>query len=259
MNKRVPAFSLLLVLVLSAASAVQAQPDLSGYWLIGFGAMPPVRPATPFEQSLLDTMPKGTLLLADTGLVEFAPGNYGGLKPTERALKEAAAYDIKVQVAVATTCQPPSVILSMQGPFPMEIFQGRDLIVIKMEYFDVVRIIFMNQKTHPDNWPDSVTGHSIGHWEGDTLVVDTNHISASTLLNNGMNHSNGMHLIEKFRISPDGKNLVILQEYEDPAMFAGMAARLIPLAKHNDHVYPYDCDPSYGDAIQSRDQSKVKK
>lgn len=231
-----------------------AQPDLTGYWMGGFGPIPPNREATPLEQSLLDLLPEGTILLADSGLVEFPPGNFGGLKITVQARANADKYDVEVQRQVATTCQPPSIIYSMQGPFPMEIFQGRDLIVIKMEYFDVVRVIFMNETSHPDNWPHSITGHSIGHWEGDILVVDTAYIQSATFLNNGLDHSDDLKLLERFRLSPDGETLVITQEYEDPAVFEGRAARLIPLSKYEDHVYPYACDPSYGAAIQNREK-----
>lgn len=247
------ASAVLMLACLLAPLTLDAQPDLSGYWMINFGPIPPNRPATPFEQTLLDKLDKDTLLLADSGLVEFPPGEFGGLKVTGQALAEAATYDIETQRQVGTTCQPPSIIYSMQGPFPIEIFQGRDLVVIKMEYFDVVRIIFMNETTHPDNWPESVTGHSIGHWDGDTLVVETIGIQASTMLNNGLNHSAGMKLTERFALAADGKTLGLTQVYEDPAVFSGKAARLIPLNKIDDHVYPYACDPSYGAAIENRD------
>jgi len=234
--------------------SVQAQPDLSGYWLMNFGPMPPTRPATGPEQSLLDILDEEILLLADSGLVEFPPGEFGGLQITPRARAEADVYDIETQRQVSTTCRPPSIIYSMQGPFPIEIFQGRDLIVIKMEYFDVVRIIFMNKNEHPDNWPHSVAGHSIGRWDGDTLVVETTRIQAATLLNNGLNHTDDIKLTEHIRLSPDGQTLLVLQQYEDPAVFAGKAARIIPMEKQNGHVYPYDCDPSYGAAINNREQ-----
>jgi hypothetical protein len=231
---------------------VAAQPDLSGYWMISFGAVPPNREATPFERELLDTLSADTLLLADSGLIEFPPGEYGGLQVTEAARAAAGTYDIETQRQVGTTCQPPSIIYSMQGPFPMEIFQGTELIVIKMEYYDVVRIIFMNQSSHPADWPHSVTGHSIGRWEGDTLVVDTAYIQSATLLNNGLDHSDNLKLTEHFRLSDDGKTLLILQEYEDPSVFSGKASRLIPLDQSSGHVYPYACDPSYGAAIDNR-------
>src|SRR5688572_25762524 len=106
---------------------VTAQPDLSGYWMINFGAIPPNREATPFEQELLDTLDTDTLLLADSGLIEFPPGEFGGLKVTEAARAAAATYDIETQRQVGTTCQPPSIIYSMQGPFPVEIFQGTEM------------------------------------------------------------------------------------------------------------------------------------
>ena len=243
------------LLVCAAGSLnAHAEGNLNGYWLTSYGQVPPVRKALPFEQALIDLLPKDTLLLADSGLKEFPPGEFGGLQVTPEYKAKADKYDIEVQRSVSTTCRPPSIIYSTQGPFPIEIFQGRDLIVIKMEYFDVVRVIFLNEKTHPDNWPLSVTGHSIGHWEGDTLVVDTVRISSSTFLNNGLDHSDNIHLLERFRVSPDGKELMITQEYDDPAVFKGHAARFIPMnkGKPTDHVYPYDCDPAYGNAIEER-------
>ena len=247
------AFAALLLGVACTLTA-HAEANLSGYWLTDYGQIPPGRKAAPHEQALIDLLPQGTLLLADSGLREFPPGDFGGLEVTPEYKARADKYDIEVQRSVSTTCRPPSIIYSTQGPFPIEIFQGRDLIVIKMEYFDVVRVIFMNEKTHPENWPLSVTGHSIGRWEGDTLVVDTVRIGTATFLNNGLDHSDNMHLLERLRLTPDGKTLMITQEYCDPTVFKGRAARFIPMnkGKPTDHVFPYDCDPAYGSAIESR-------
>lgn len=244
-------FSLLSAFSIGAV----AQPDFSGYWLIDFGPIPPNRPATELEQSLLDTLPSDTLLLADTGLVEFPPGDFGGLDITPVARAEAQSYDVESQRQVSTTCRSPSIIYSMQGPFPFEIHQGSELIVMRLEYFDVTRVIFMNETSHPERWPHSLTGHSIGRWEGDTLVVETVKIQASTILNNGMNHSENIKLTEHFRLSDDGQQLVMTQLYEDPTMFSGKVARIIPVNKQDDHIYPYDCDPSYGTAMENREQN----
>ena len=237
-----------------AASADPDHPDLTGFWEIPYTPIPPQRQATPFEQEMIDALPAGTLLLADSGLKEFPPGDFGGLKVTNAARDHAAKYDIESQRDAATTCEPPSIIYAMQGPFPMEIFQGRDMVVIKMEYYDQVRIIPIDPKNDPDDWPDSTVGHSVGHWDGDTLVVRTNHISAATMLNNGLDHSNHMQLTENIRLSPDGKTLAIMQIYEDPEVFEGRAARIIPLHRRDDHVYPYACDPSYGVAVEEREK-----
>ena len=241
--------------LLTLTAPAVAHPDISGYWMISFKPVPPNRPATPFEQGLIDTLPKGAKLLADSGLAEFKPGDYGGLKIRPDLVEAARHYDPEVQRSVSNTCRPPSILYSMQGPFPMEIFEGRDLIVIKMEYFDLVRIIFMNETTHPEGWPNSFTGHSIGHWEGDDLVVDTVDLQPSTLFNNGIDHSAKLHLVERFRLSPDGKTLGVTQLFEDPDVFEGQAARFMPLDKMDgQHVYPYDCDPSYGLAVENRER-----
>jgi hypothetical protein len=237
------------------AAARDSDPaDLSGYWMISFGAVPPRREPTPIEQSLIDELPPGTVLLADAGLPEFAPGDYGGLEIRPAALAAAKDYDPEVQRSLATTCQPPGLVYSMQGPFPIEIFQTSELIVIKMEYFDVVRIIFMGETEHPDDWPLSGVGHSIGQWESDTLVVHTARLAPATLFNNGLDHSERLRMIERFRLSEDGAGMVVTQQIEDPQVFAGRAARVLPFERGDGHVYPYECDPSYGLAIETRDR-----
>jgi hypothetical protein len=241
---------------LSVAAAPQAEgehPDLSGYWMISFGPMAPNRPATPLEQSLLDKLMPDSVLLGDSGLVEFDPGNYGGLRVLPDVAASVADYDPEVQRSVATTCLPPSIAYAMQGPFPMEIFQSGDLVVIKMEYYDQIRLIFLNEDSHPGDWPPSRAGHSIGRWEGDELVVNTKLLQPSTLFNNGLDHSDAFELTERFRLSDDGKQLAVTQEFSDPAVFDGTGARVFTLDRGEGHVYPYDCDPSYGAAIQSRE------
>ena len=47
-------------------------------------------------------------------------------------------------MSISRVCLPPSIVYAMQGPFPMEIHQASELIVIKLEYYDMVRIIFMD-------------------------------------------------------------------------------------------------------------------
>ena len=130
----------------------------------------------------------------------------------------------------------------------MEVYQGRDLIVLKMEYFDMYRVIFLDGRSHPPaEAPHSKSGHSIGHWDGDTLVVDTTLISAGTFMNNGFDSSEAMHLTERFRLSPDGSTLWLTQLYDDPDTFDGLAARYMAFTrKPGEYVYPYECDPSYG-------------
>jgi hypothetical protein len=228
--------------VLALSASAQAAPDLEGFW------------ATKFErarsgQALVDELPESAVLIDDTGAGELAAGDFGGLELTPAAKDEVSHYDYQAELKRENTCNAPSVAFYMQAPFPMEIYQGTKLIVFKMEYFDLYRVVFLDGRAHPPAAaPHSRSGHSVGHWEGDTLVVDTTHIASGTFMNNGFNHSDALHLVERFRLSPDGSTLWLTQVYEDPAVFKGLAARYMAWTRRaGEYVYPYDCDPSYGE------------
>jgi hypothetical protein len=121
------------------------------------------------------------------------------------------------------------------------------LMVIKLEYYDLVRVIFLDGRPHPPaSAPHSKVGHSIGHWEGPILVVDTTHLKASTITNNGADHGDNIHMIERFKLSADGKNLLLTQEYEDPDVLENRGARFIAWRLvPGQYVNPYECDPSW--------------
>jgi hypothetical protein len=244
-----------LSLISTASGQAPQGHGISGFWNPGFGPAPPRREPTATEAALMASFPDDVVVLGDAGVAEFPPGDYGGLAIHDDLREAAKDYDPEVQTTVALTCKPPGLIYSMQGPFPIEIFEGRDMIVIKLEYFDLVRVIFMNETGHPADWPHSQTGHSIGHWEGDSLIVDTAKLQSGTLFNNGVDYTGDVHLIEQFRLA-DPNTLVITQQFEDPGSFDGTAARVLSFSRGNDHVYPYDCDPSYGIDFDAREGPK---
>ncbi len=100
--------------------------------------------------------------------------------------------------------------------------------------------------------PDSKSGFSVGHWEGDTLVVDTTHLEAATITNNGLSHSNKVHVIERFRLSEDGRELHSTQEFEDPLVLDNRGARFIAWKKDGRPRYPYECDPTFALEYQNQ-------
>ena len=228
-----------LALVLCGAAV--AAPNLDGFWTVKFERKPS-------GQALIDSLPKGVVLINDTGAGELAAGDFAGLKLKPRAIEQVKKYDYSQELKRENTCVAPSVVFYMQAPFPMEIYQGRDLIVLKMEYFDMVRVVFLDGRPHPpESAPHSKSGFSTGRWDGDTLIVETSHIEPGTFMNNGFNHSAHIKLSERFRLSPDGKTLWLTQVYEDPETFEGVAARYMAWTrKPGEFVFPYECDPSYG-------------
>jgi len=215
-------------------------PNFSGFWDLS------VR--IPRDKTLMDELPSGTVVLDDTGPVEYPRGEYGGLKIKPKALAAAKAWNPADDLTISNACKPPSIIYAMQGPFPMEIYQGTELIVFKLEYYDMVRIIFMDGRRVPENAPHTKTGYSVGHWEGSTLVVETTHLEAATITNNGLGHSDRVRVIERFRLGADGQTLLSTQQFDDPEVLDGTGARFIAWRrKAGEFVNPYDCDPSFAE------------
>jgi hypothetical protein len=216
-----------------------ARPDFSGYWAA----------ARPFRatEKAPDPLPPNTVLLTDAGAPELPHGNFGGLKVKPAAMAAALKWKAADDMTLTKACQPPSVVYTMQGPFPMEIDQTPELIVLRLEYFDLVRIIYLDGRGHPPaDAPHTKVGHSVGRWDGATLVVDTTHISASTILNNGLDHGDNIHLIERFWLSADGKALLMRQEFEDPDVIENRGARLVAWDRQpGERIYPYECDPTF--------------
>ena len=223
-----------------AKSGDPAHPDLTGYW-------GPSLKIDPMPEDLKAKLPPNTAILQDTGPAEFPRGEYGGLIPTAKAKAHADAWKPEDEMTLARVCLPQSVIYAEQGPFPFEIEQAPGLIVFRYEHFDQVRLIHTDGRPHlPADAPHTKMGDSIGHWEGDTLVIDTDHIAASTITNNGLDHSDDIHMIERYRLSPDGKRLEASQWFSDPETIENNGARFIAWNKDPaKHIYPYECDPSF--------------
>jgi hypothetical protein len=239
-----------LLLAAGCLEAAEKMPVLDGFWAVQFAPGP--------EGDLLKKkLPADAIFINDAGGLELEEGNYGGLELSKAAQQEIAEYDFKKELSSEFACTQPTVPLYMQAPFPLQIDQDGKLMVFRMEYFDMTRVIYLDGRPHlPADAPHNKNGHSIGHWEGDELVIDTTHISAGTFLNNGFSHSENLHLVERFRLSADGKTLFATQVSEDPTVFKGKAARLIAWRKGNDYIYPYECDPSFGDMDADAESTK---
>lgn len=240
--------------LVAIATPAAAEPDLTGFWNLAFDKTEP--PA-----DLVAKLPSNTVVIDDTGAAEFPRMEFGGLKLKPAALAKAETWQAEDEMTLQRVCMPPSIVYSVQGPFPFEVEQTRDAIVFRYEYYDQVRVIFMDGRSHPPaDAPHTKMGHSIGHWEGNELVVDTTHIAASTITNNGLDHSDKIHMVERYRLSPDGKRLVATQWFEDPEVLDNNGARVIQWVKQpGQHIYPYECDPSFALEYQQVGQQQPGK
>ena len=105
-------------------------------------------------------------------------------------------------------CLPAGVPRSvMLGLFPQKIVQTPKEIVVLYEYMNTFRVIALNGK-HPDDLLPSYMGDSVGHWEGDTLVVDVVGFNDKTwLAGTGTFHSEELHVTERYtRVDKDQIN-----------------------------------------------------
>jgi hypothetical protein len=238
------AFAAVAIASLPAAAAA---PNFEGFWWPGRAAADARMP------QLTSKLPANGAAIRDLGTPSRTGGNFGDLDVKPAARAAAMQWNPMDEETVSKACKPPSIIYGMPGPFPFEIHQSDKLMVFRLEYYDQVRVVFLDGRPHPGpDYPHTTVGHSVGRWEGDTLVVDTTHLAASTLMANGLRHSDDVHLIERFRLTPDGKQLHWTQDVEDPQVLNNHGIRYLAMERREGHIFPYECDPAYGQSIEQR-------
>jgi hypothetical protein len=130
------------------------------------------------------------------------------------AKKVLESYNIRAVDDPAAQCLPAGIPrLNSLGLFPLQILQTPQAVVFLYEYGSLFRLIPLNAK-HPDDIEPSYLGDAVGHWEGDTLVVDTIGFNDKTwLLGAGTFHSEALHMTERFtRVDKDQINYDVVME-----------------------------------------------
>jgi hypothetical protein len=97
-----------------------------------------------------------------------------------------------------SNCMPLVPPQSWGVPYQFQIIQGANYVAIFHEYPGTFRIIPTDGTPHPVDPDPSWLGDSVGHWEGDTLVVDTVGFNEKTELQ-GYRHTDALHMVERFR------------------------------------------------------------
>ena len=100
----------------------------------------------------------------------------------------------------SASCLPHSVTDFDAHNTPRKVLQSPGLVVMLFEGYHSYRQIFTDGRALPKDPEPAWFGYSVGHWEGDTLVVETNGINEKTWLDDaGHPHSDALHLLERFR------------------------------------------------------------
>ena len=147
--------------------------------------------------------------------------------PTDRSLQE--------RCILSPTTGPPM----LPGPYNnnYQIVQTRDYAMITVEMIHEVRIISLDGRPHLPQTMRKWLGDSIGHWENNTLVVDTTNFTDKTRFRGS---DENLHLIERFtRTGPD----TILYEFtvDDPSAFVAPWKAEIPMRRTQGPMYEFAC------------------
>ena len=106
-------------------------------------------------------------------------GNAPQYSPDGRALLDEFAAQFTSIPETGAWCYPtgmPSVMMSTVA-YPIEIVQHASRLVMLAELEMQVRRVYLDGRPHPDDFLPTGVGHSVGTWDGDTLVIDTNLLS----------------------------------------------------------------------------------
>jgi hypothetical protein len=123
-----------------------------------------------------------------------------GIQPLPFTPEGLKAYnDVWNHVDPTSRCVLPGVPRVTNSPYPMQIIHLQDKVIMLYEYMHNHRLIYTDGRSHPKEYLPQLMGHSIGRWEGDTLVIETTNNNAITWLdNNGDRHSDAMTIVERF-------------------------------------------------------------
>jgi len=142
-------------------------------------------------------------------------------QPAKDVMKKDNDEVIKGKIAYTPgqSCQPQGIPAYMLAQGPLIFVQTPKKITMIEESSQQVRQIYMNVP-HSMSVKPSWLGESVGHYEGDTLVIDTIGLNNKTFIDPFRTpHSDKLHVVERWRITENGNTLQVRIRIEDPDTF----------------------------------------
>jgi len=171
----------------------------------------------------------------------------GGGEPmpalTARAQTDLDNYDALSDPVIR--CVPPGFPRSGPIIYPMQIVQTDALILFLYETFGMIRRIYMDGRTMPAYLPPSLMGFSVGHFEGDELVIETKNYAPGLVVSRGVSQYGDMSLVERYRLVDDGAGLEGDVDITAPQTFAATWRRHYTWELDPDGmIFESICDPA---------------
>jgi len=208
-----------------APRTADGKPNLNGIWQAMTSAYWDVEPHA-----------AGPSLVRELGAIAAVPGGLGVVDGGQIPYRPEALARRNENRAKRLTLDPeikcylPGVPRATYMPFPFQIIQSQKYVMFLHEYAGAVRTVYMDKHTEPP--ADSWMGWSNGHWEGETLVIDTTGFNDMTWFDRAGNfHSDQLHVVERISArSPETLNYEAT--IEDPQVFTKPWKISMPLYRH---------------------------
>ena len=203
------------------------QPDLQGIWQVLNTAAWDIQD---HSEARYPGLPARFSLPAGQGVVE---GNEIPYQPWA-ATKRAENHTSRATADPEAKCYLPGVPRITYMPYPFQILQFRDRVVILYEHLHATREIYTDGSSHPNIPVEFWLGDSRGRWEGATLVVDVTNFTDQTWFDRAGNfHSAALHVVERYtRTGPDHLRYDVT--IEDPKVFTRPWKMSMPLYRRQE-------------------------
>jgi hypothetical protein len=204
------------------------KPDLSGVWQ---------RPYVP-------DMTKNAANQQGMPELPFTPGGLDNWKKYD-----AAKYDYTAH------CLPLGLTRSMNSPFPVQLIHSTSQLAILVEMNNTFHVVPTDGRKHPTDLGPLWNGLSVGHWEGDTMVVDTTGFNDKSRLDTiGHPHSDALHVTQRFTRT-DATHIAYELTIDDPKTYtrAWKNSRTFTL-RPDWEIMEYSCEENNKDVSEGHIQ-----
>ena len=157
----------------------------------------------------------------------------------------------------SANCLPPGMPGIMGQPYPMEFLLTPGLVTIVIEAYTQVRHIYTDGRPLPEDPTEKFHGTSAGHWEGDTLVVETIGFSPLTEIAAGISHSDSMRIVERFRLT-DPDTMSIETTITDPKALTAPFTSSRSLKRHRTWtIAEYICEENNRNFVDEKGKAGI--
>jgi hypothetical protein len=148
------------------------------------------------------------------------------------------------ELSCITKPTPGGLVYTDRYPMEIDLIDEDEIVMIRVQYFDQERTVYMDGRGHPPADIRTHEGHSIGSWEGHVLVVDTTNFEDDrSPYQNGTPSGTQKHVVERYWLNEGGTSMTLQFTLEDPEYIVGSMTHTRELRYSPQiEITPFNCD-----------------